>query len=173
MLVPSSLMQSMSTFVAQNVGADQEKRARMSMLCGMAIGEVIGIFMFCMALFAGQPLASIFTSDTAYQLKAAEYLRGYALEALVTPVLFSFIGFYNGHNKTFFVMLQGLAQSFIVRLPMAYIMSRMLPDTLLYVGMSAPSATVFGIIINVVYFFYFAKKMTGQKEEWERRLEKL
>jgi hypothetical protein len=54
-------------------------------------------------------------------------------------------------------MLQGVAQSFIVRLPMAYVMSRLVPDSLVYIGMSAPTATVFGIIINAAYFVYFTK----------------
>lgn len=57
-------------------------------------------------------------------MKASEYLQGFSLEAIVTSVLFSFIGYYNGHNKTLFVMFQGMAQSFLVRLPMAYIMSK-------------------------------------------------
>jgi hypothetical protein len=51
-------------------------------------------------------------------------------------------------------MLQGVAQSFIVRLPMAYVMSRMMPDSLVYIGLSAPTATIFGIVINLVYYVY-------------------
>lgn len=38
MLVPSSLMQSMASFVAQNVGAGLEKRAKKAMLTGICIG---------------------------------------------------------------------------------------------------------------------------------------
>ena len=38
MLIPSSLMQSMSSFVAQNVGAGREDRAKRAMLTGMLIG---------------------------------------------------------------------------------------------------------------------------------------
>jgi Na+-driven multidrug efflux pump len=154
MLVPGALMQSLSSFVAQNVGAGKEDRAKKTMLCGMGFGAVIGVFMFTMALFGGRQLASVFTENAAYQVKAAEYLRGFSLEAIVTAVLFSFIGYFNGHNKTLFVMLQGVAQSFIVRLPMAYVMSRMMPDSLVYIGLSAPTATIFGIVINLVYYVY-------------------
>lgn len=38
MLIPSALMQSMASFVAQNVGAGNSKRARQSMLTGIGIG---------------------------------------------------------------------------------------------------------------------------------------
>lgn len=158
MLVPSALMQSMSSFIAQNVGAGKERRAQKAMGYGMLIGGCIGIAMTAAAFFGGQALASVFTSTTAYQLKAAEYLQGFSLEAIVTSVLFSFIGYYNGHNKTMFVMFQAIAQSFIVRLPMAYVMSKMMPDSLVYIGVAAPTATVFGIVINLVYFMGFSKK---------------
>ena len=158
MLVPSALMQSMSSFIAQNVGAGKERRAQKSMGYGMLIGGCIGIAMTAAAFFGGQTLASLFTSTTAYQLKAAEYLQGFSLEAIVTSVLFSFIGYYNGHNKTVFVMFQAIAQSFIVRLPMAYAMSKLMPDSLVYIGAAAPTATVFGIVINLVYFMGFSKK---------------
>jgi putative MATE family efflux protein len=157
MLVPSALMQSMSSFVAQNVGAGKEDRAKKTMVYGMMFGGIIGIVMSSMAFLGGKQLASLFTENVAYQMKAAEYLKGFSLEAILTSVLFSFIGYYNGHNKTLFVMLQGVAQSFIVRLPMAYVMSRLVPDSLVYIGMSAPTATVFGIIINAAYFVYFTK----------------
>jgi putative MATE family efflux protein len=164
MLVPGALMQSMSSFVAQNVGAGKERRARKTMVYGMLIGGTIGIFMMLMALFAGQQLAAIFTENVAYQLKAAEYLKGFSLEAILTAILFSFIGFYNGHNKTGFVLFQGVAQSFIVRLPMAYLMSRIMPDSLVYIGMAAPTASIFGIIINLIYFIIYTKNCEPTEE---------
>jgi Na+-driven multidrug efflux pump len=156
-------MQSMSSFVAQNVGAGKERRAQKTMVYGMIMGGCIGILMTSMAFFGGQLLASIFTDNVAYQLKAAEYLKGFSLEAIITSVLFSFIGYYNGHNQTIFVLFQGVAQSFLVRLPMAYVMSRLMPDSLIYIGLSAPTATLFGIVINVVYFVIYRKKMVKNK----------
>ena len=42
MLIPSSLMQSMASFVSQNVGAGNKKRAEQSMFTGIGIGLVFG-----------------------------------------------------------------------------------------------------------------------------------
>lgn len=165
MLVPSALMQSMSSFIAQNVGAGKERRAQKAMGYGMLIGGCIGIVMTAAAFFGGQVLAAAFTDNVAYQMKAAEYLQGFSLEAIVTSILFSFIGYYNGHNQTLFVMFQGMAQSFLVRLPMAYAMSRMFPDSLVYVGAAAPAATVFGIAVNLVYFLMFSQKELARTGE--------
>lgn len=158
MLVPSALMQSMSSFIAQNVGAGKERRAQKAMGYGMLLGGTIGIVMTAAAFFGGQALSSLFTDNIAYQMKAAEYLQGFSLEAIVTSILFSFIGYYNGHNQTMFVMIQGMAQSFLVRLPMAYIMSQKMQDSLVYIGAAAPTATVFGILINFIYFLFYSKK---------------
>ncbi|MCM1135969.1 MAG: MATE family efflux transporter [Clostridium sp.] len=152
MLVPGALMQSMASFVAQNVGAKQEARAKRAMVSGMFIGGTVGILIAVLSFFRGDLLAAIFSDDPAVIIRAAEYLKGFAPEAIVTAILFSFIGYFNGHSKTLFVMLQGIAQTFIVRLPMSYFMSIRPNASLTMIGLAAPCATVFGILINLVYF---------------------
>lgn len=159
MLVPGALMQSMASFVAQNVGAGQEKRAKKAMLTGMLVGCSIGVFIAVLSFVRGDLLASIFSNDTAVIARAAEYLKGFAPEAVVTAILFSFIGYYNGHSKTLFVMLQGIAQTFVVRLPMSYIMSIQPNASLTMIGLAAPCATVFGIVINLLYFVKVNREM--------------
>lgn len=159
MLVPSSLMQSMASFVAQNVGAGLEMRSRKAMVCGMGIGAFAGVFIAYAAFFHGDVLASLFTSDAAVIARAAEYLKGFAPEAIVTSFLFSFIGYFNGHSQTPFVMLQGMAQTLLVRLPMSYIMSIQPNASLTMIGLAAPSATIFGICINVIYFIVYTRRM--------------
>ena len=158
MLVPGALMQSMASFVAQNVGADQETRARKSMVTGMFIGGSIGIFIAILSFLRGDLLATIFSNDEAVIACAADYLKGFAPEAVVTAILFSFIGYYNGHSKTLFVMLQGLAQTFIVRLPMSYFMSIQPDASLTMIGLAAPCATIFGIVINLIYFIVVSRE---------------
>jgi len=53
MLIPSSIMQSMASFVAQNVGARKEGRAKGAMKCGMLSGAAIGVFIAYLAFFHG------------------------------------------------------------------------------------------------------------------------
>lgn len=162
MLVPGALMQSMSAFVAQNAGAGKEKRARQAMLTGMAVGCSIGVVIAYLAFFKGDMLSYLFTGDAAVVARAAEYLKGFSPEAIVTCILFSFIGYYNGHSQTLFVMLQGIAQTFLVRLPMSYIMSIQENASLTGIGLAAPSATVFGIVINVVFYIFYTKRIKKQ-----------
>ncbi len=59
MLVPGALMQSMASFVAQNVGAGLEKRVKQAMVTGMFIGGSIGIPIALFSFFRGDLLAGI------------------------------------------------------------------------------------------------------------------
>ena len=151
MLIPASIMQCMASFVAQNVGAGKFDRARKGMLYGMSVGAGIGVFIAAAAFFKGDLLASFFSSNPADIARAFEFLRGFAPEAIITSILFSFMGYFNGHGRSLFVMLQGLAQSFLVRLPMSYIMSIQPDASLTHIGLAAPTATMFGILLCVIY----------------------
>jgi putative MATE family efflux protein len=164
MLVPGSLMQSMASFVSQNVGAGQEKRAKQAMVTGMAVGSFIGVFVFIGIYFFGGAVSSVFTVDDAVIARSWEYLRGFALEAIATAFLFSFIGYFNGHEQTFFVMIQGLTQTFLVRLPMSYVMSCRPNASLTWIGLAAPTATVAGIIINGVYFVIYTRRLKQKQK---------
>ena len=152
MLIPSAIFQCMASFVAQNVGAGKEDRAKKGMLYGMAVGCGIGVIIGLLAFFKGDLLASVFSTDEKAIVRAFEFLRGFAPEAVVTSILFSFMGYFNGHSKTLFVMAQGLAQSFLIRLPMSYIMSIQPDASLAYIGLAAPTATVFGIVLCFIYY---------------------
>ncbi len=158
MLVPSALMQSMASFVSQNVGAGKPDRAKKSMFTGMGFGVIVGVIVFIAVWNFGDALCSIFTPDLAVIGKGAEYLRGFAPETIVTAVLFSMIGFFNGYEKTVWVMIQGLVQTLLVRLPLAYFMSIQPDASLTKIGLAAPVATCFGILLNVIFYFVFLKK---------------
>ena len=162
MLVPSALMQSMASFVAQNIGADNVKRAKKSMLTGIAVGVAFGIVMF--VLLKGDVLAGLFSTDAEVVRRGFEYLRGFAPETIVTAVLFSMVGYFNGSNQTLWVMIQGLIQTLLVRLPLAYYMSIQPNASLTKIGISAPVATVVGIVLNIGFFLYLNRRDAAKRD---------
>lgn len=164
LLVPSAIMQSMAAFVAQNVGAGKEDRAKSAMKCGMAIGSAIGVVIAYIAFFHGDVLAGFFADDPAVIARAFEFLKGFAPEAVVTSILFSYMGYFNGHSLSVFVMAQGLAQSFLVRLPLSYVMSIQPDASLTYIGLAAPAATIFGIALCTIYYVYVDRKRQKNHE---------
>ena len=154
MLVPSSLMQSMASFVSQNIGAGKKKRAKQSMFTGIDVGLAVGCVVFVLVLFKGDVLCSVFSTDAAVIQNGFAYLKGFAPETLVTAILFSMVGYFNGNNKTVWVMTQGLIQTLLVRLPLAYFMSIQPNASLTKIGLAAPVATTVGIFLNVGFFIY-------------------
>lgn len=157
MLIPSSLMQSMASFVSQNIGAGNKKRAKQAMFTGMGVGLAVGCIVFVFVLFKGNLLTGIFTTDAVVVQKGYDYLKGFALETIVTAILFSMVGYFNGNDKTIWVMIQGLIQTLLVRLPLAYYMSIQPNASLTNIGFAAPTATIFGIILNVLFYIWMNK----------------
>ncbi len=164
MLIPSALMQSMASFVSQNIGAGNPGRAKKAMCCGIALGVGVGIPVFFLVLFKGDALTALFTSDSAVISRGFDYLRGFAPETIVTAVLFSMIGYYNGSGHTVWVMFQGLVQTLLVRLPLSYIMSIQKDASLTMIGLAAPAATLLGIIINTIFFIFLERKKKEKEE---------
>lgn len=158
MLIPSSLMQSMASFVSQNMGAGNPKRAKKAMFTGIGIGLAFGYAMFALVFFRGDLLSNVFTTDVAVIQNAFAYLKGFAPETLATAVLFSMVGYFNGSDKTVWVMVQGLVQTLLVRLPMAYIMSIQPNASLTMIGLAAPTSTVVGIVLNVCFFLALERR---------------
>ena len=158
MLIPSALMQSMASFVAQNVGAGNQKRAKQSMLTGIGVGLAFGCAVFALVMLKGDVLAGIFSPDAEVVQKGFEYLKGFAPETILTAILFSMLGYFNGNNKTLWVMAQGLIQTLLVRLPFAYVMSIQPNASLTKIGLAAPVSTLAGVILNVGFYLYLDRK---------------
>ncbi len=162
MLIPSALMQSMAAFVSQNIGAGNKKRAKHSMFTGIGIGLVFGCAVFALVWFKGDLLSSIFTTDAAVIANGFAYLKGFAPETIATAILFSMVGYFNGNNKTVWVMVQGLVQTLLVRLPMAYFMSIQPNASLTKIGLAAPTSTLVGVVLNIGFYLYLEHKETKE-----------
>lgn len=157
MLVPSAFMQSMSSFVAQNLGAGKPERADKALKDGIAVSFLFGAAMFALTFFRGDLLAGIFSNDAAAVADAWSYLKAYAIDCLLTCFLFCFIGYYNGLQKTKFVMIQGICGAFCVRIPVALLMQRIGNGSLFLIGLATPCSTVLQIILCFIAFFCFKK----------------
>ncbi len=160
MLVPSALMQSLASFVSQNVGAGKPKRAKQAMFTGIDVGLTVGCLVFVLVWLKGDALSGCFTSDAAVIQNGFAYLKGFAPETLVTAVMFSMVGYFNGNNKAVWVMTQGLIQTLLVRLPFAYFMSIQPNANLTNIGLAAPLSTTVGIILNVGFYWYMNRKQS-------------
>lgn len=158
MLIPSAYMQSMSAYVAQNIGAKQYKRARTGLWCGIATSFCFALFLGYISFFHGSLLARIFSPDPAVIAAAADYLKGYAIDTLLTSFMFCFMGYFNGYGKTTFVMIEGIIGAFGVRIPVSYFFSKAAEVSLFHVSLATPSSTIVQILLFVIYFTWLCRK---------------
>lgn len=158
MLVPSAFSQSVTTFVAQNVGAGRLDRARKCLGQGILASLCFGVVIGYLSFFHGSVLAGLFNGDPAIVSAAADYLRAYAIDVLMTSFLFPFIGYFNGRGSTGFVMVQGLVGAFCIRIPVSFFMSRLLPVSLFRVGLATPCSSLAQILLCGGYFLWLRSK---------------
>ena len=157
MLIPSAFMQAMSAYVAQNHGAGKNERAEQGLKIAILVSTVFGLVMFYLSFFHGDLLCSIFARDNDVIEAGYDYLKAYGIDCLLTCFLFCFIGFFNGLGETKFVMVQGIAAAFLIRIPVAWWMSRA-TGRLFYIGLGIPCATVVQILACFLFYHRVKKR---------------
>ena len=158
MLVPSAYMQSMAAFTAQNMGAGLMERAQKGLSCGILTAFSAGCFMSYLSFFHGDALSAVFSADEAVIAASYEYLKAYAVDCLLTPFLFCFMGYYNGCGRTVFVMVQGIVGALLVRIPVVYAISCLDGATLFQIGLGTPASSTVQIILCLLMFQYLRKR---------------
>lgn len=158
MLVPSAYMQSMSAFVAQNMGANKWYRANKALGYSLITAFCVGLFMLVLLVLKGDSLALIFTKDRNVAQAAHLYLKAYGIDCLLAPMMFCFIGFFNGCEKTLFVMIQGFVGAYLVRLPIVILIGHVFHDTnLFHVGLGTPMSSLVQISLCIWFYFHIRK----------------
>lgn len=150
-IVPMAFMSALSAFVAQNMGAAQPGRARQALILARRISVGVGAGIFLLTFFGGGLLASIFEDDPAVIAAAASYFRGSAAEYLISPAVFCMLGYFNGREHTTFVMLQGLAAAFLVRVPLSWLFSLLPGASLFTISLAVPIASFFNLAACLWY----------------------
>lgn len=152
MMAPSSFMAALSALTAQNMGAGLPERARkslwysifFSLLCGAA-------FFLLIQCFPGE-IISLFTPDPEVIRHGSLYVRSYGIDCLLVAFVFCFNGFFSGCGRTRFTMVNSLAATFLVRVPAVLLLSRLPGVTLFHIGLAAPAASCFQILLEVLYY---------------------
>ena len=169
MLVPSAFMQAMSAFAAQNVGAGEYARAKRALWYAIGVSFLPAAAMFAVTFFRGDLLSGIFSADRAVVAASADYLKAYGIDCLLTCFLFCFMGYFNGLGLTRFVMLQGIAGAFLVRIPVAFLMSREVPASMFHIGLATPCSTVLQVLLCLWRYRLAQRRMRKAAAEGQAR----
>ena len=127
------------------------ERAYAALRYGILASFAVGCFMAWLSFFHGDLLCGIFTKDAEVTVQGWEYLKAYAIDCLLTAFFFCYTGFFNGCGHTRFVMIQGIIGAFGVRVPVSWLMSKVMPVSLFRIGLATPASSLVQTILCIVY----------------------
>lgn len=165
LLIPSSVGSAISVITAQNLGAGRRDRAEQSLFWGIKICAGSGILVFLFSQIAPQVLTGLFINKPEVIEAAALYLRTYSIDCILLGIASCMNAFFIGNGKSFICMAHVIAAAFLGRIPLSYIISKMPGTTLWHMGFAAPAGTMISVLILIVCFLYFKKKVWKSIEQ--------
>jgi len=147
-----AMSSSVSSMVAQNLGAGKINRAVKTLHVGLLLSVPIGLLFTLLAFFFPNALIRIFTQDSVVIAKGVEYFRFIALDYVLACIALCFTGLLMGAGQTTFTMCNSLVNSLLLRIPLAPFFALTLNMGLSGVGLAAPVATAGMIIVGFIYY---------------------
>lgn len=161
-LVPSAMLASTSAITAQCVGAGKRDRAVRSMWYGIALAFVYGCIFAMICNFVPRPFIELFTKDERVIVGACQYIGTYSLDIFLVAFVFMFNGYLCGTARTMIPFIHSIVSAFCVRIPAAYFLSKLYPETLAPMGLASPLGSLVSIFILIVYFALSSRRKSRQ-----------
>ena len=151
-LVPSSMLSTVSALGAQSIGAGKPGRAKKTLWYSIAIAAGFGVLISILIQFIAEPVVGLFTSDGAVIRAGGPYLRGYIFDCLFAGIHFCFSGYFCACGRSMISFIHNITGVALVRVPGAYLMSKMFPATLLPMGLATAAGSVLQVIICLIAY---------------------
>ena len=163
LLIPNTFMQSISAMVAQNIGANNLKRAFKILDVGLILAVILGAIVSVIIFFFGETLSTIFIDRTIENASetikdSGIFLKATSIECFLFCIAYCFMGYLNGRGKTRFVMIQGVCAIFLVKIPYLYLATYVMEPNLFNMGLGLVFSALFSLIVCLTYFLIFKHK---------------
>ena len=150
----------LSTFVGQNMGANKPERVRTGLNATLRMTSIISLAISAITVFFGKYLMLMFTTDPVVIEMGAEYLRVIGAFYILFSVMFVINGVLRGAGDTLVPMFISLFSLWIIRIPVAWYLSRHTGLGVDGIWWSIPAGWLSGVI------FYYLYYRTGR---WKKR----
>lgn len=157
-IVPSAMLSTVSAVSAQCIGAGNRQRAVSTMRTAMLITTVYGVTCAIVLQFVPQLAVGIFTDNAEVLSQGSDYLRGYVWDCVFAGIHFCFSGFFTACGYSIISFLHNSVSIITARIPLAWLSSRLYPDTLYPMGLSTCTGSVVSCLICLCAFFWMRKK---------------
>ena len=157
-LVPSSMLSAISAIAAQNMGAGEHGRARRTLLYGAAISAGVGLLFAVCFQGAARPMLRLFTTEAQVVTLGTQYLKSYVFDCVFAAVHFSFSGFFCAYGFSIVSFIHNVASIVLVRVPGAWLASRLYPETLYPMGWAAPLGSALSALICLGAYWWLTRR---------------
>ncbi|MDR1342811.1 MAG: MATE family efflux transporter [Prevotellaceae bacterium] len=155
MLPAMNFAAALSTFTGQNLGAGKLQRVKEGLRATLVMSGAVCVAMSLLIVALRRPLIGLFTdaANEAVIEVGGQYLAIVCSFYIVFSSMFVFNGLHRGAGASFVPMLTTLLSLWIVRIPVAYFLSR--SDRLGYSGAfwAIPIAWGMGLAQALIYYF--------------------
>ncbi|HLN20165.1 MAG TPA: MATE family efflux transporter [Bacteroidales bacterium] len=150
-LIPAmSFSQALSTFVGQNIGANKKERIRTGLFSTLKMSVIVSILITLIIVFFGHLLMSLFTKDPAVIKAGDQYLTIVSTFYVLFTMMFIYNGLLRGAGDTLLPMFFSLLSLWIIRIPLAWILSERFGASGIW--WSIPAGWLIGLMLS--YFYY-------------------
>ena len=132
-LVPSSMLATVSAVSAQNIGAGR--------MVELTAGSIVGLF----------------TTDATVILLGTQYIRSYIVDSIFAGIHFCFSGFFAACGRSYIGFIHNIVAITLVRVPGAYLASKLFPNTLFPMGVAAPAGSLLSVLICLGFYAWLKR----------------
>ena len=140
---------------AEDLPENVRREAALKIMDTVAAG--IGAVFAVLFQFISGPFFSLFTSDAVVRDFAVQYMRTYVIDCIFAGIHFQFSGFFSAAGVSIYSFIHNLISVLCVRIPGAWLATKMFPDTLYAMGLAAPAGSVLSVIICVLFYRHLRK----------------
>lgn len=156
-LIPSSMLSTVSTVSAQNLGAGKLDRAIRTLWYANCIVIGFGTFFSIIMQMFPEKAVGLFTNDSQVIVQGCQYLQGYVWDCVFAGIHFCFSGFFCACGWSIISFIHNAVSIVVARVPLAYLASIMYPTTLYPMGLATVTGSVVSVIICVGVFVWMKK----------------
>lgn len=147
MLPTTAFSAALSAMTAQHYGAGLMDRARHCLRLSIGLSLLFGMGCLLLAQWNAPALVGLFTADPQVIAQGALYLRSYSLDCVLVCFVFCMNAFFSGGGHTFFPLIHSLAATFLVRIPVSWLLVHTAQPSMFHIGFAAPAASFLSMLL--------------------------
>lgn len=157
-LVPSTMLSTVSSLSALNIGAKKHARVQKILLYSTLITVIYGVIISMIMQFCAENAVALFTDSAEVTILGGQYMRSYVWDCVFAGIHFCFSGYFCAYGLSNISFLHNFLSIVLARIPISYYASVQYTDTLFPMGAAAPIGSVLSVIICAAYIWLQKRK---------------